>query len=199
MTPSVLVRYTYYGDTDFNGKVNFDDYVRTDNGFNNHLTGWLNGDFDLNGTVNFDDYVLIDLAFNTQSGTLRRALAFLDGHDRSDVGMNESALRMIAAHFRHFGNGYASSFLNAVPEPIGIVPLVLAGVMLTRRRPGRYATVGAHFHGAERCRKDFPNSRFVLAALLIGALRFAPVTQWWQRLGRRRQQQQLDHRRQLEL
>jgi hypothetical protein len=30
---SVLVRYTYYGDTDFNGRVNFDDYVRTDNGF----------------------------------------------------------------------------------------------------------------------------------------------------------------------
>jgi hypothetical protein len=61
------VKYTYYGDTDFNGTVNFDDYVRTDSGFNNHRTGWLNGDFDLNGNVNFDDYVLIDLAFNTQA------------------------------------------------------------------------------------------------------------------------------------
>src|SRR5689334_11591532 len=66
----VLVKYTYYGDADFNGKVNFDDYVKTDNGFNNHLSGWLNGDFDGNGVVNFDDYVLIDLAFNTQGGTL---------------------------------------------------------------------------------------------------------------------------------
>jgi hypothetical protein len=66
------VKYTYYGDTDFNGKVNFDDYVRTDSGFNNHLSGWLNGDFDGNGVVNFDDYVLIDLAFNTQNTTLRR-------------------------------------------------------------------------------------------------------------------------------
>jgi hypothetical protein len=62
---AVVVKYTYYGDADFNGKVNFDDYVRTDNGFNNHRTGWVNGDFDGNGTVNFDDYVLIDLAFNT--------------------------------------------------------------------------------------------------------------------------------------
>jgi hypothetical protein len=68
----VLVKYTYYGDTDFNGRVNFDDYVRTDNGFNNHQTGWMNGDFDGNGQVNFDDYVLLDLAFNTQSGILRR-------------------------------------------------------------------------------------------------------------------------------
>jgi len=74
----ILVKYTYYGDADFNGKVNFDDYVRTDSGFNNHKTGWINGDFDGNGQVNFDDYVLIDLAFNTQSGTL--------GHTRSGAG-----------------------------------------------------------------------------------------------------------------
>jgi hypothetical protein len=73
-----LVKYTWNGDTDFNGVVNFDDYVRTDNGFNNHKTGWINGDFDGNGQVNFDDYVLIDLAFNTQSGTL--------GHTRSGAG-----------------------------------------------------------------------------------------------------------------
>jgi hypothetical protein len=71
---AVLVKYTYYGDTDFNGRVNFDDYVRTDNGFNNNLSGWLNGDFDGNGQVNFDDYVLIDLAFNTQGAALGRAL-----------------------------------------------------------------------------------------------------------------------------
>jgi hypothetical protein len=69
-TADTLIKYTYYGDTDFNGKVNFDDYVRTDSGFNNHKSGWVNGDFDGNGQVNFDDYVLIDLAFNTQSGTL---------------------------------------------------------------------------------------------------------------------------------
>jgi T5SS/PEP-CTERM-associated repeat protein len=67
-TSAVLVTYTYYGDTDLNGVVNFDDYSRIDNGFNNHLGGWFNGDFDFNGVVNFDDYSLIDLAFNTQSG-----------------------------------------------------------------------------------------------------------------------------------
>ena len=69
---AVLVKYTYYGDSDFNGRVNFDDYVRTDSGFINHKTGWTNGDFDGNGQVNFDDYVLIDLAFNTQGSPLRR-------------------------------------------------------------------------------------------------------------------------------
>jgi hypothetical protein len=68
----VLVKYTYYGDTNFSGNVNFDDYVRVDVGYNTHLTGWTNGDFDYSGFVNFDDYVLIDIAFNTQSGVLGR-------------------------------------------------------------------------------------------------------------------------------
>jgi hypothetical protein len=69
-TTAVLVKYTYYGDANFNGRVTFDDYVRTDNGFNNHRTGWINGDFNGNGAVTFDDYVLLDLAFNTQNGVL---------------------------------------------------------------------------------------------------------------------------------
>jgi beta-glucanase (GH16 family) len=135
--PDVLVKYTWYGDTDFNGKVNFDDYVRADNGFNNHLTGWINGDFDLNGQVNFDDYVLIDLAFNTQSGTLRRALAFLDGSDRSNAGMNDSALRKVEQHFQQFGDRYARSFIAAVPEPTTIAlagVLASAGMLFRRNR-----------------------------------------------------------------
>jgi hypothetical protein len=88
MTPACWFDTRYYGDSDFNGRVNFDDYVRADNGFNNHLSGWTNGDFDLNGAVNFDDYVLIDLAFNTQNGTLGRALTFLDGSDPGSGGMS---------------------------------------------------------------------------------------------------------------
>jgi hypothetical protein len=72
-TTAVLVKFTYYGDVDFNGVVDFDDYSRTDAGFNNNRSGWLNGDFDGNGVVDFDDYSLIDQAFNTQSGTLRPA------------------------------------------------------------------------------------------------------------------------------
>jgi hypothetical protein len=132
----VLVKYTYYGDTDFNGKVNFDDYVRTDNGFNNHLSGWLNGDFDGNGQVNFDDYVLIDLAFNTQSGTLGRALSLLDGSDHSTEGMSGPALWRVEQHLQEFGNDYASHFLAAVPEP-SAVSLVGTALMLAPRRRRR--------------------------------------------------------------
>ena len=70
-TTAVLVKFTYYGDADFNGLVNFDDYSRIDGGFLNNRSGWLNGDFDGNGLINFDDYSLIDFAFNSQAAPLR--------------------------------------------------------------------------------------------------------------------------------
>lgn len=134
LSTDTLVKYTWYGDTDFSGHVNFDDYVRIDAGYNNTLAGWLNGDFDNTGHVNFDDYVLIDLAFNTQNGTLRRAMSYLGGEDGSAHGMDDPALRMVATHLTQFGVDYAAHFLAAVPEPIGT--LVFAGLplMLARRR-----------------------------------------------------------------
>jgi autotransporter-associated beta strand protein len=131
---AVLIKQTYYGDTDLNGMVDFDDYSRTDAGFNLHRTGWFNGDFDYNGIVDFDDYSLIDLAFNTQSGTLRRAMSYLDGSDRSDQGMNGPALQIVRDHFDEFGNRYASTFLSAVPEPNVMVALLVALCPAHRRR-----------------------------------------------------------------
>jgi hypothetical protein len=131
---SVLVKHTYYGDADFNGVVNFDDYVRIDNGFNNHRRGWINGDFDLNGVVNFDDYVLIDLAFNTQSGTLGRARTLLEGSDLMSEEMNEPALRMVGRHLDEFGSDYAQHFLAAAPEPGCTMGLaILATIRLSGR------------------------------------------------------------------
>jgi hypothetical protein len=130
----LIIEYTYYGDSDLNGKVNFDDYVRIDNGFNNHLTGWFNGDFNYDGKVNFDDYVLIDLAFNTQSGTLGRALSFLDGSARSADAMDDAALRAVQQHFDQFGDSYAQHFAAAVPEPASAIACAFAGLTMLPRR-----------------------------------------------------------------
>ncbi|CAN5606501.1 hypothetical protein BH09PLA1_BH09PLA1_29910 [soil metagenome] len=80
---AVLIKYTYYGDADFNGIVNFDDYSRIDSSFGTERTGWLNGDFDGNGNINFDDYALIDLAFNTQSIAQRTGRATPRGEVKS--------------------------------------------------------------------------------------------------------------------
>jgi autotransporter-associated beta strand protein len=133
-----LIKYTYYGDTDFNGMIDGDDYARIDGGFNMGLSGWLNGDCDLNGVIDGDDYALIDNAFSTQSGTLRRAMSYLSGDDRSARGMDHPVLQRVGDHFSRFGLPYAEHFLASVPEPA--IPLVSGMMALgTRRRPAKCA------------------------------------------------------------
>ena len=106
----VLVRYTVYGDADLSGSVNAADYLRVDNGFVNHLTGWGNGDFNYDGVVDGSDYTLMDNAFDQQAGTIA-APAGIVATPASDVAV-------------------------AVPEPatVGIAGLAVATVLGRRRR-----------------------------------------------------------------
>jgi hypothetical protein len=67
---AILVKFTYNGDMDLNGKIDADDYFQIDRGFVGHLNGYRNGDLDYNGTIDADDYFLIDNAFANQSGAL---------------------------------------------------------------------------------------------------------------------------------
>jgi hypothetical protein len=136
------------GDTDFNGVVNFDDYVRTDNGFNNQTqpgfnVSWSNGDFDSNGVVNFDDYVLIDFSFNNQRGTLGRAMKWLHGGETGQWDrMDDPALVKLVQHAQEFGDAYVNGFLNAaVPEPasLGAIATLGGAGLLGRRRRNRNA------------------------------------------------------------
>ena len=68
----VLVKVTYFGDANLDGKVDGSDYSLIDYGYLSDLssplalTGWANGDFNYDGNVNGSDYTLIDNAFNTQ-------------------------------------------------------------------------------------------------------------------------------------
>jgi hypothetical protein len=70
---SILVKYTYNGDADLNGKIDADDYFLIDKGFASQLGGYRNGDFDQNGVVDADDYFLIDRAFAEQSTVLNQS------------------------------------------------------------------------------------------------------------------------------
>jgi parallel beta-helix repeat protein len=74
----VLVKYTYYGDANLDGKVDASDYSRLDNGALIHLTGWFNGDFNYDGVVNGSDYTLMDNAFNCQGAVVAAQIATPD-------------------------------------------------------------------------------------------------------------------------
>jgi hypothetical protein len=68
---SILVKYTYNGDADLNGRVNVDDYFAIDLGFANALNGFARGDFNYSGVApDADDYFLIDQAFLGQGAPL---------------------------------------------------------------------------------------------------------------------------------
>jgi autotransporter-associated beta strand protein len=78
----VLIKYTYYGDTNLDGKVDGSDYARIDNAYINNvtnpgapLTGWFNGDFNYDGVINGSDYTLIDNAFNEQGAQITAQVA----------------------------------------------------------------------------------------------------------------------------
>jgi hypothetical protein len=71
----VLIKYTYFGDSDLDGAVTTNDYFQIDNGFLNSRTGWINGDFDYDGAVTTIDYFAIDNAFLNQGAPLVPAAA----------------------------------------------------------------------------------------------------------------------------
>ncbi len=97
-TTDVLVKYTYFGDSNLDGKLNATDYTAIDNGFTLHLAGWANGDFNYDGSVNGDDYTLIDNAFNTQSSVSINAVSALPAAQISSTSVPEPAtLSLVAA------------------------------------------------------------------------------------------------------
>ncbi len=111
----ILVKYTYYGDANLDGRVDGSDYTLIDHGFQSHLIGWYNGDFNYDGVVDGSDYTLIDNAFNTQGANIAAQFANPDS--------------LIA------GVGVTSS----VPEPaaLGLIGVGMAGLLRRRRRSVR--------------------------------------------------------------
>ena len=112
---NVLVKFTYYGDTNLDGQIDGSDYSRLDNGNLNALTGWFNGDFNYDGVIDGSDYTLIDNAFNSQTASL-------------------------ADHIAGSVNAIASigSATSQVPEPANAaIPALAAISLLVRRRAAR--------------------------------------------------------------
>jgi autotransporter-associated beta strand protein len=108
----VLIKFTYNGDTNLDGKVDGTDYSRIDAGFlsNGSMTGWYNGDFNYDGVINGSDYTLIDNTFNRQRAAITATI--------------ESA--QITAQI-------APSPPSPVPEPTAL-PAAATTLLLLRRR-----------------------------------------------------------------
>jgi autotransporter-associated beta strand protein len=126
----VLIKDTYYGDTNLDGKIDGTDYSRIDAAYLSHgaLTGWFNGDFNYDGVINGSDYTLIDNAFNTEGAQLSALIAAPTAIATAQIAEN-----------------------SAVPEPsaFGLLGLSICGLIGRRRHRSSLETTRAS-EGAER-------------------------------------------------
>ncbi len=113
----VLVRFTFNGDTDLNGTVNFDDLLRVAQNYDTVATGtWFKGDFTYDGNINFDD--LLGLAQQYDKTLL------VSGNGIDVLG---------GAGGSAFANDWRLA-LSMVPEPTSLGLLFGAGFIARRRR-----------------------------------------------------------------
>jgi hypothetical protein len=63
---SVLIKYTYAGDANLDGRINIEDYIRIDSNVPLDSSGYANGDFNYDGSINIFDYVTIDFNIDVQ-------------------------------------------------------------------------------------------------------------------------------------
>jgi autotransporter-associated beta strand protein len=116
----ILVKYTYYGDTNLSGVVDGNDYSRIDSTYlseqstHSNISGWYNGDFNYDGVVDGSDYTLMDNAYNSQGAAIASAIATPTAE-------------------------IASAATSAVPEPtvLGLLGIGAIGLLGRRNRRSR--------------------------------------------------------------
>ena len=88
VSTDVLVKLTWYGDTNLDGTVDGSDYSRIDSGSLSRATGWANGDFNYDGVIDGSDYTLIDNDFNSQGATVE---AQIDAQPAAQIAAKPAA------------------------------------------------------------------------------------------------------------
>jgi len=112
----ILIKYTYFGDTNLDGTIDGSDYSRIDSAYladlsnPGSMTGWFNGDFNYDGVIDGSDYTLIDNAFNRQGPGIDAEIAVGTAQIADSVGT------------------------SSVPEPRGMFMAATSIALLSSRR-----------------------------------------------------------------
>jgi fibronectin-binding autotransporter adhesin len=116
VTHAVLVKYTYYGDSSLDGKVDLgNDFNLFLVGYLNHASLWELGDYNYDGVVNAADFAL-----------------FIDGYKAQGSSLGQ--LDDIIESSPLLSSTQKEQFLSAVPEPECGVFLAFGVIALRQRR-----------------------------------------------------------------
>jgi hypothetical protein len=117
----VIVKYTYYGDSSLDGKVDLgNDFALFLEGYLGGGSTWELGDYNYDGTVNSTDFQLFIDGFKTQGGQLGSLEDFIEASPLLSTAQK-------------------AQFISAVPEPtsLAVISVTALSALLTRRRNGR--------------------------------------------------------------
>jgi hypothetical protein len=150
----VLVKYTYFGDANLDGKVDGSDYSRIDAGYASHgaLTGWANGDFNYDGVIDGTDYSLIDNAFNNQNAVTLSSSA-------------TAAAQMASANAGRTLPAKTSAGGGARPAPVSSVKVAPAAAFAARTFAGFQSSTPILFTGPGSAALDSAKKKDAVDAL----------------------------------
>lgn len=116
---SILMLYTFVGDSDLNGLVNVADFDRFENGFGGSApyNSWAFGDFDYDGLIDGGDFELVQYGFSYSNPSFGHPLAY-----EMEAFANANSLTLIP------------QIAALVPEPSTAGLITAASMMILRRR-----------------------------------------------------------------
>jgi hypothetical protein len=127
-----LVKYTYVGDANLDGKVDGSDYTRIDAAWQTSQTGWYNGDFNYDGSLNGSDYTLIDNVFNTQHTSLAEEIAAPAAQEYS--AHLSAATGIVMGPAIGHGQGFVYCGIAMSPQSVSITPANFGLDSFSKRR-----------------------------------------------------------------
>ena len=121
---TVRVRVTLPGDADLNGSVDFNDFLKLQNGFGNAGTRFDQGDFNYDGVTDFNDFLALQNNFGQSISGAAVAVSKSQIAAMTAVAVSKSQIAAMTA--------FAAA--GGVPEPAGLAMIGIAAAGMLRHR-----------------------------------------------------------------